>query len=77
MTPHSYDEANITRDLIMSDERDISMSGTIDCPEGYRLQWDRDGIEVTVTEYHPTMLKLDWDTILRLARQAGAIGGSE
>jgi hypothetical protein len=60
----------------MTNEPDKEPSGTIDFPEGYRLEWSREGVELTVTEYHPTTLRLDWDTLLGLARQAGAQGGS-
>jgi hypothetical protein len=62
----------LQRNSVVTGDPDNQPSGTIDYPEGYRLRWNRDGIELTVTEYHATKLRLDWGTILGLARGAGA-----
>jgi hypothetical protein len=47
-------------------------SGRIDyVAEGFSVHWDRDGLEIHVTEYHPKPLRLPWDVLLELSRKAG------
>jgi hypothetical protein len=48
-------------------------SGEVAYPnEGFILQWNADGLEIKVTDYHAEVLKLPWKTVLDMAKQAGA-----
>ncbi len=50
---------------------EIEPSGTIQHPaEGFSIRWSRRGLEIQVTDYHATRLRLSWSSLLELASRA-------
>jgi hypothetical protein len=45
--------------------------------EGYRLDWDSGGINVTATDYHCGTLHLTWGDLRELMARTGRPSGSE
>jgi hypothetical protein len=44
--------------------------------EGFRIYWDKEGLKIEVTDYHPEILHLSWETIAGLAKRAKPPGAA-
>jgi len=47
-------------------------SGRKDYPsQGFTVHWSEKGLAIEVTDYHPEVLRLPWDTLREFAEKAG------